>query len=345
MHIKDSYDAPELTMSTPTKKLEVLFERLVKFDNMKDNGIDILTIVKFQGWEQLFNRLQGPVFYYMVREFWIHAKFSLFQVNSFVFGKKIVIFEKLIAKLISHDGYGIRCEQMVKNESKLADIFEVIFISRNHSRKIKDLHPKLRVWARILLGCVHHRRSINYFDYINGDQQYVLYYISTEKKVDLLTLLFQYLRDRMKETREGSRKMKIWIPLGMMISDILMERKLIDSLTEDQITKELKPRVGKMFNVKGLKNLGIIPEAISPHDETPKEDIYNKRIPLEYFPIFSKLNPLDVVIGFMENCHASSILADSKTTSNEKRKVAKKHYERIAKKFKAARENLDTSDE
>lgn len=51
MHTKDAYDAPKLTLSTPAEKLEVLYELLVEFVSMKDNGINLLTAVKFQGWE------------------------------------------------------------------------------------------------------------------------------------------------------------------------------------------------------------------------------------------------------------------------------------------------------
>lgn len=108
-------------------------------------------------------------------EFWILAKSSLFQVTSFMFGKKIQIYEKLIAKLIRHDGSGMRCEYMVEKESNLTEISKMIFISRKQFSMVKDLHPHLRIWDRIILGCVHHRRITNSFNYINGDQQYVLY--------------------------------------------------------------------------------------------------------------------------------------------------------------------------
>lgn len=76
--------------------------------------------------------------------------------------------------------------------------------------------------------------------------------------MNLHALLFQHLRDSVKETRDGRRKMKNWVLLGRSISDILMESKLIGSLTEEQITKGLEPQVGKLFNAKGLKNIGII---------------------------------------------------------------------------------------
>lgn len=67
MHTEDTYDAPEITLITHAEKLEVLCELLVEFGNMKDNGIDRLSTVKFQGWESFFNRLQGPVSYHLVR--------------------------------------------------------------------------------------------------------------------------------------------------------------------------------------------------------------------------------------------------------------------------------------
>lgn len=73
--------------------------------------------------------------------------------------------------------------------------------------------------------------------------------------------------------------MRNWIPLGRLILYILMESKLIDSLTEAQITKGLEPLIGKMFNAKILKNMSIIPELISPSAEISKEDIYNRMIP------------------------------------------------------------------
>ena len=67
------------------------------------------------------------------------------------------------------------------------------------------------------------------------------------------SLIFQYIRDMVKETRDGSKKKRNWIPLGNLISDILVESKLIDSLTEAQITKELETQVGRMSDVRSIK--------------------------------------------------------------------------------------------
>lgn len=109
------------------------------------------------------------VLFLLVRELWIHAKTYTFQVTSFVIGKKIVITEKLIAKLIRHDGSGKKCLQMVERNFDLIEISKVIFTFGVHSNKIKDLLPHLRIWAKILLGCIHHRKPTNSTYYINGD--------------------------------------------------------------------------------------------------------------------------------------------------------------------------------
>lgn len=152
---------------------------------------------------------------------------------------------------------------MVEKDSNITEMSKVIFSYGKHYRKIKDLFPYLKVWARILLGCVNPRSTTNSSDCINGDQQYILYYIEFGKKVNLPTLLFQNLRNTMRDTINGSKRTKSYIPLGRLISDILMESKLVDSLTDYQFTEDMKPTSGKCFNGNGLKNIKIIKEVIS----------------------------------------------------------------------------------
>lgn len=50
MFTKEYYETPKLTLTTLADKLEFLCELLVEFENMKDNGFDLLTDVQFQGW-------------------------------------------------------------------------------------------------------------------------------------------------------------------------------------------------------------------------------------------------------------------------------------------------------
>lgn len=70
----------------------------------------------------------------------------------------MVITERLIAKLIGYDGYRKRCYQMVGRKFDLIEISKLIFTSKIHSNKIKNLQSNSRIWAKILLGCIHHRK-------------------------------------------------------------------------------------------------------------------------------------------------------------------------------------------
>lgn len=132
--------------------------------------------------------------------------------------------------------------------------------------------------------------------------------------------------------------------MGRLISDILMESQLIDSLTDNQFSKGMQPLPGRILDDKALKNMRIITEVISPPVEFPKDIILNKMISLKDFPIFSKSYPLKEVVEFLEKCHVDSLLEASEAISQKKkRKTSKKHSERMTKKFKMSRKHRDTS--
>lgn len=116
--------------------------------------------------------------------------------------------------------------------------------------------------------------------------------------MNLPTLLFENLRDIVRDIRDGSKRTKSYIPLGRLISNILMENQLIDSLTDDQFIEGMKLMAGKLLNTKGLKKMGIITDVIIPLIEMPKDMVHNKRIPLEDFLVFSTSYSLNDVVKF-----------------------------------------------
>ena len=85
-------------------------------------------------------------------------------------GKKIVITEDLIGKLIGYNGDEVRCSDMAEKCSDLKAIARVIFTFRHPSSKIRDLKDYYRIWARIILGCINHRKLTSSSDYININQ-------------------------------------------------------------------------------------------------------------------------------------------------------------------------------
>lgn len=98
-----NYTALERTFFTPVDQLEVLCELMVDFRSLADNGYDFYRTIQFQGWEKYFDRLIGPVFPTLVKEFWIHATTYPTVIISSVMGKKLMITEKIISQLIGYE--------------------------------------------------------------------------------------------------------------------------------------------------------------------------------------------------------------------------------------------------
>lgn len=65
----------------------------------------------------------------------------------------------------------------------------------------------------------------------------MLYYLSSRDKMDLCSVLFKYMRDMVKDTIDGSPKLRKWIHMGRLISYMPFERKLIQVLMEANLTK------------------------------------------------------------------------------------------------------------
>lgn len=84
---EEPYETPELTLTTPINKLEVLCELMVDFKNLKDNGFDLLSVVKIQGWEKYFDRLQGPFSFTWLENFGFMLRLQFFKLLPLLWEK------------------------------------------------------------------------------------------------------------------------------------------------------------------------------------------------------------------------------------------------------------------
>ena len=116
-----------------------------------------------------------------------------------------MITEDHIARLIGYTGGGIRCIDMAERCSDAAVIAREIFTHGVPNSKIRDLKDQHRIWTKIILGCFNHRKPTSSPDYINIDQQFLIYFINQKVKINLAHLLFNHLRTSVKETREEER--------------------------------------------------------------------------------------------------------------------------------------------
>ncbi|CAI8593750.1 unnamed protein product [Vicia faba] len=220
-------------------------------------------------------------------------------------GKKIVITEDHIARLIGYNGGGIRCIDMADRCANSALVVREIFTHGVPNSKIRDLKDQHRIWAKIILGCFNHRKPTSSPDYINIDQQFLIYFIAKKSKINLAHLLFHHLKTSVKETREEEKTKRDWIPFGRLISDILTENRLIEHLTEAQEISSLEPSVGKQLNAKNLKKMKLIENIRKEPSVTPHAEITSRRVPLDNFPMFSEIDSkLVIVLRYLDACKA-----------------------------------------
>ena len=130
--------------------LTVLSELRVDFYNIAANGFDLREEMTFQGWENYFARLHGPVYENLVKDFWKQADWDSYHVVSHVLGKRIIITEKTIAQLLGLPHLGGKriygkdnthpFVRTIINKELFSD-----FDPKKKEYKVKNLFPKLRI--------------------------------------------------------------------------------------------------------------------------------------------------------------------------------------------------------
>src|ERR1044072_6959259 len=245
----------QVTWNLPPNKLQCLAEHKVDFDNLLQNGFDLLEDVRCQGWEKFFSRLIGPVYGALVKEFWKQAECDHYQVVSHVLGKCIIITKKTIGQLLSlNHREGIRISgrndkrefvNKVVNKKIFTD-FEPTKLSSAY--KPQTLVPRLRIWHRILLTCIN-LRPLNFSPhYINANQKCLLYHLQNKDKLCLPDILFLHLREsilKSRTTANETNKIIKYIPFGRFMYDILVENGLVRCLRDEaQFTIDLSASIG-----------------------------------------------------------------------------------------------------
>src|ERR1044072_8578145 len=301
-HIHCSFEA---------KSLQVLKEYRVDFDNIHQNGLDLREEMTFQGWENFFARLHGPVFEALVREFWRHAEHDDNYVVSHVLGRKIIITEESIGKLLglNHmEGNKFHVQDNDMNDKMVSFLHSKIYTDfspekKKKEYKVKTLKPKYRAWHKIILGCINPRPPTNSADHINMNQKYILYCLDRKKKVSLPFIIFHYLKEILFKSRTtGGREVKkppMYIPFGRLISDILVESKLVEDLINVGWTKDLTETTGDVLDARHIKNIKAIPNVtVDPVSENP-EEVVKRRFHLDGYPTWSKYDNPEAMAWFI----------------------------------------------
>lgn len=117
------------------------------------------------------------------------------------------------------------------------------------------------MWLKIILGTIYHRPTSNSSDYINPDQKCILYCLHKGLKLNLAALLFKYPMDSIRDTRNNMKPIT-YIPLGRLISDVLIESDLVDHVIHHNLMEDVIVDIGRPLNSRNLKSMGIIEKVL-----------------------------------------------------------------------------------
>ena len=148
-----------------SEDLQVLKELRVDFDNLAQNNLDLRVEMVAQGWENYFARLHGPTYDLLIKELWRQAECDDHHVVSHVLGRKIVITEESIAQLLGlaqSEGLRIQGKEKDMPSGAINFLHQQLYSDYSPEKpkkeyKVKTLHPELRAWHRIILGCINPR--------------------------------------------------------------------------------------------------------------------------------------------------------------------------------------------
>src|SRR4051812_9352901 len=245
--------APLKTCLIPTKELEVLCESAVNINNLKANGFQCDARIFEQGWSKYLGRLVGPIYPELVKDLWVHATVTPTAIISFVLGHEVVITEKLIRKLYNLDdeegwsGLQPNTVDWTPVEKQISTVFGI------DSHNTGTLRPFYKAWAEIILGSLHHRKRMLSSSYISPTHKYTLFCIGKKIEINISHILFENLKTSILESREDERAKyphipRTTIPFGRMISDILIESKVLDSIRKLNASHFLGVVQGPIFN-------------------------------------------------------------------------------------------------
>lgn len=152
---------------------------------------------------------------------------------------------------------------------------------------------------KIILGTIHHRPTSNSSDYINTDQKCILYFLHKGLKLKLPSLLFKYLRDLVRDTRNNMKPIN-YIPIGRLIFDVLIESGMVDHLISINMMEDVTVDVGKPLNSRNMKSMWVIDRVlVKPTLDTswdaPKDQ---RKIPHAMY-LFSKIDHSKVIAHYL----------------------------------------------
>src|ERR1044072_8297238 len=338
-----------ITCNISPSNLLCLAEPRVDLDNLSQNGFNLNEEIHLQSWEKFFTMLNGPTYGALVKEFWKMAECDRHHIVSHVSGKRVIITKKTIGDLLGLDHReGIRIGGRNEKDEFISNVIDKeIFIDLDPTKPTSEyksisLVPKLRIWYQILTNCINPKPLNLISENLNADQKYFLYHLKNKDKLCLPAILFLHLKHSIQNSRttadKDEEKIK-YIPLGRLISAILVENGIIEHLREEEALNsiDLTQGFGDTFNGKNLKEMEVIKDILTEPPSETEEIILKRRHITNDLPPFTKEEPFEATAEFVRmqvedgknmSCFSYDMLSDTMEEIYGGKKKKKKSAER-----------------
>lgn len=99
-----------------------------------------------------------------------------------------------------------------------------------------------------------------------------------------------------------------YIPLGRLISDVLIESGLVDYLISLNLIEDVTVDMGKPFNRRNLKSMSLIDKVrVKPTRLTSWETLKDQRERADEMYLFSKIDPPEVITFYLQDLEAEGV--------------------------------------
>jgi hypothetical protein len=194
----------------------IIKERVINFEELKEQGFNLKASMMKQGWENYFKILDGPIYDHLVQEFWKNACMknkasSVPEIQSMVIGHQVTITLAEIAKAIGCPEEGINIEKYKYNSC----------LNSNVIKKLYDFH---------------------------ADQNETT---SLKHKISLPLTILNHMKTCIEISKTGK---SCFIPYGRVISQLLIQQGIVKKARCNKITEYLDISWANNFQVNGQTN-------------------------------------------------------------------------------------------
>src|SRR3954462_691137 len=149
-------------------------------------------------------------------------------------------------------------------------VLSTLYTHINKTKRVKDMKDLYKIWTKILLGCFYHRKGTHCADFVNTEQKYILYCIATQKKVDVIYIIFNHMWNAVRDSRNAFRVKKCTIiPFGRIITNLLVHSKIVENLEAEGTIKDLVVYTGSCSNALTLRKMSVIDAIIKTPQPLP----------------------------------------------------------------------------